>query len=46
MPRTQANVRFGSLADISERTRDVRFAPRADMFSVEIDVCLVPITDI
>ena len=21
------NVRFGSLADISERTRDVRFAP-------------------
>ena len=31
-------VRFGSLADISERTRDVRFTLKADMLSVSIDV--------
>ena len=32
------NVRYGSLADISERTRGVRFTPEGDMLSVSIDV--------
>ena len=33
-----ANVRFGSLADIRERVRDVRFTPEADMLIVGINV--------
>ena len=32
------DVRYGSLADISERTRGVRFTPEGDMLSVSIDV--------
>ena len=28
-PNAAANVRFGSLADIGERTRDVRFTPES-----------------
>jgi hypothetical protein len=30
---------FGSLADIRERIRDVRFTPEADMCIVGINVC-------
>ena len=33
-----ANVRFGSLADIRARNRDVRSPPKADMLSVRINV--------
>ena len=36
------HVRLGSLADIGQLIRDVRFTPKADMFSVEIDVRYVP----
>jgi hypothetical protein len=36
--REVSDVRFGSLADIGEPIRDVRFAPEADMLSVSIDV--------
>ena len=32
------DVRFGSLADIRERTRNVRFIPRADSFIFGINV--------
>ena len=39
------NVRFGSLADIGQPIRDVRLPSKADMFSVEIDVCFVPEAD-
>jgi hypothetical protein len=38
----QINVRLGSLADISALISDVRFAPKADMFGVEINVRFVP----
>ena len=41
-----ANVRLGSLADIGQPIRDVRFAPESDIFSVKIDVCFVPKADI
>jgi hypothetical protein len=34
----QVNVRYGSLADIRERIRDVRFTQKADMLSASIDV--------
>ena len=41
------NVRFGSLADISERAQRMSaLPPKADMFSVKIDVGFVPIADI
>jgi hypothetical protein len=35
----EGNVRFGSLADMGQPIRDVRFTPKADMFSAEINVC-------
>jgi|SoiMetStandDraft_5_1073268.scaffolds.fasta_scaffold1235961_1 hypothetical protein len=35
-------IRYGSLADIGQPTRDVRLPPKLDMFSVELDVCFVP----
>jgi hypothetical protein len=37
--RNAAHVRYGSLADIRERIRDVRFILKADMLSVGINVC-------
>ena len=40
------NVGFGSLADIGQPIRDVRFASESGHFSVDIDVCYVPIADI
>jgi hypothetical protein len=33
------NVRFGSLADIRQPIRDVRFTPEADILIVGINVC-------
>ena len=33
------DVRYGSLADIKMDFSDVRFAPKADMLSFDIDVC-------
>ena len=45
-PDPPKHVRFGSLADIGQSIRDVRFAPKADMCSVKIDVCFVPIADL
>ena len=32
------DVRFGSLADIGEGFRDVRFTPKADVLSLSMDV--------
>ena len=40
------NVRFGSLADISEGFRDVRFTPKSGHAQRGIDVYYVPIADI
>jgi hypothetical protein len=36
------DVRYGSLADVRARIRDVRFTPEADMLIVGINVCYVP----
>ena len=42
-----ANVRYGSLADISERIRDVRFTPESGHAQRQrVDVRYVPETDI
>jgi hypothetical protein len=41
-----SDVRFGSLADIGQRIRDVRFAPESDVLIVGINVCQVPLADI
>ena len=38
-----AHVRFGSLADIEARPRNVRFTPKADMDQHRGDVRFVPI---
>jgi hypothetical protein len=33
---------LGPLADIRDAISDVRFTPKGDMFSVELDACFVP----
>ena len=40
-----AYFRYGSLADIRERSGMSALPPKADMFSVKIDVCFVPLAD-
>jgi hypothetical protein len=36
---SNTDVRFGSLADIGQPIRDVRFTPEADILVVGINVC-------
>jgi hypothetical protein len=40
------NVRFGSLADISQRFSDVRFTPQSGRVQRGIDLSLVPQADV
>ena len=45
-PKTPSDVRFGSLADISERFAYVRFSPESGHSQRELDVRYVPLADI
>jgi hypothetical protein len=42
----EVNVRYGSLADITARSRHDCFTPKSGHSSVIEDVCFVPIADI
>ena len=46
LPCGRPDVRYGSLADIGQPIRDVRFTPKSDMLIVCINVCFVPEADI